>query len=140
MQFPYDPVIDESVPFEREVRQRLFAIENTLVNVSAQCDLVQELIRKDISNYATPSTINPKEQVFVVTTMKNQEDVPQTMIRIAGSTYDIRQQIRDFGSAVWKGELKSWELEYSEERYHNIVEYLTTLTTNIREELIVVEV
>lgn len=139
MQFPYDPVIDDSIPFEREVRQRLFAIENTLVNVSAQCDLVQELVRKDIGNYATPSTIKPKEQAFIVTTVKTQEDVPQT-IRIAGSTYDIRQKIRDFGSAVWKGELKSWELDFSEERYHNIVEYLNTLTTNIREELLVVAV
>ena len=41
MQFPYDESMDESMDFEQEVRKRLFAIENILINFSAQNDLVQ---------------------------------------------------------------------------------------------------
>lgn len=127
---------DDSLSFEQEVRQRLNTIENVLTNFAAQNDLIQELVRKDIHSM---HTAKPKEQIFVVTTVKTQDDVPLS-IRISGQTYDIRTRIKEFGAALWKGELKAWELDYSEERYHNILEYLNTLTTNIREELLVVEV
>ena len=137
MQFPYDSM-DESLDFEQEVRKRLFAIENMLTNFSAQNDLVQELIRKETRIYTTTTT-EPKNLSFVITTVKNQEHNPLN-IRITGRTYDIRDRIKQFGQANWKGEIKAWELEYSDERYHNIVEYLTTLTTDVSEELLVVVV
>ena len=137
MQFPYDSM-DESLDFEQEVRKRLFAIENMLTNFSAQNDLVQELIRKETRSYTTTTT-EPKNLSFVITTVKNQDHNPLN-IRITGRTYDIRDRIKQFGQANWKGEIKAWELEYSDERYHNIVEYLTTLTTDVSEELLVVVV
>ena len=137
MQFPYDSM-NESLDFEQEVRKRLFAIENMLTNFSAQNDLVQELIRKETRSFTTTTT-EPKNLSFVITTVKNQEHNPLN-IRITGRTYDIRDRIKQFGQANWKGEIKAWELEYSDERYHNIVEYLTTLTTDVSEELLVVVV
>jgi len=85
MQFPYDSM-DESMDFEQDVRKRLFAIENMLINLSAQNDLVQELIRKDTRNYST--TTEPKNLSFVITTVKNQDHNPLN-IRITGRTYDI---------------------------------------------------
>ena len=124
---------DESIPFEQEVRQRLNNIENVLINFAAQNDLIQEMVRKDIHAL---NSVKQKEQFFVVTTVKTPDDVP-LFIRISGQTYDIRKKIKEFGPAVWKGELKAWELEFSDEQYHNILEYLHTLTTNIREELLV---
>ena len=137
MQFPYDNM-DESLDFEQEVRKRLFTIENMLINFSAQNDLVQELIRKETRNYNTTTT-EPKNLSFVITTVKNQDHIPLN-IRITGRTYDIRDRIKQFGQANWKGEIKAWELEYSEERYHNIVEYLSTLTTDVTEQLVMVTV
>ena len=137
MQFPYDSM-DESLDFEQEVRKRLFAIENMLTNFSAQNDLVQELIRKETRSYTTTTT-EPKNLSFVITTVKNQDHNPLN-IRITGRTYDIRDRIKQFGQAIWKGELKAWELEYSADKYHNIIEFLNTLTSEILEELIVVMV
>ena len=76
---------DESIPFEQEVRQRLNNIENVLTNFAAQNDLIQEMVRKDIHAL---NSVKQKEQFFVVTTVKTQEDVP-LYIRISGQTYDI---------------------------------------------------
>ena len=139
MQFNYDK-IDDNLSFEDEVRKRLCCIENALMNFSAQNDLVQELIRKELRTVNSSCSSNePKNLHFVVTTIKNQEDIP-LFIRISGRTYEIRDRIKQFGQAIWKGELKAWELEYSADKYHNIIEFLNTLTSEILEELIVVMV
>ena len=48
MQFNYTSHIDDDMDFETEIRTRLGKIENMLTSFSAQNDLLQEVIRKDI--------------------------------------------------------------------------------------------
>ena len=75
---------------------------------------------------------------FLVTTVKKQDgdDMPIS-IRISGRTYDIRDRIKQYG-AVWKGEFKAWEVDYTDDTYKAIMMFLQSLTNDIREESTVV--
>ena len=138
MQFPYDDT-DNDLTFEQDVRKRLFAIETNIINLNAQCDLVQELIRKDLRTNILAPRSDVKKLSFTIYTVKTQEDTP-VYIRISGRTYDIRDKIKQFGQANWRSELKAWELDYSEERYSNILQFLFTLTLDVTEESVVVTI
>ena len=70
MQFDYDQEMTTSNDFESDVLQRLQRIENLLTSLSAQNDLVQELIRKEMRS----SPMVEKEQKplsFTIVTVQN---------------------------------------------------------------------
>ena len=69
---------------------------------------------------------------FVVITVYNSESVP-VCIRISGRTYDIRDRIKQLG-AVWKGEIKAWEMSYMADTYQDILTFQQSITTDIKEE------
>ena len=134
MQFDYDQEMTSSNEFESEVLLRLQRIENMLTSFSAQNDLVQDLIRKELRGTYVSSN-GEKEQKplsFVVITVYNSESVP-VCIRISGRTYDIRDRIKQLG-AVWKGEIKAWEMSYTADTYQDIITFLQSHTTDIKEE------
>ena len=133
MQFDYDQEMTTSNDFESDVLQRLQRIENVLMSLSAQNDLVQELIRKEMRS----SPMVEKEQKplsFMIVTVQNPDSVP-FCIRISGRTYDIRDRIKQLGG-VWKGEIKAWEISYTPEIYHDVLAFLQSHTSDIKEESI----
>ena len=124
MQFDYDQEMTSSNEFESEVLLRLQRIENMLTSFSAQNDLVQDLIHKELRGTHVSSN-GEKEQKplsFVVITVYSSESVP-VCIRISGRTYDIRDRIKQLGG-VWKGEIKAWEISYTPEIYHDVLAFL----------------
>ena len=134
MQFDYDQEMTSSNDFESNVLTRLQRIENMLTSFSAQNDLVQDLIRKELRSTHISSN-GEKEQKplsFMVVTVYNSESVP-VCIRISGRTYDIRDRIKQLG-AVWKGEIKAWEMSYTADTYQDIITFLQSHTTDIKEE------
>ena len=139
MQFNYTSHIDDDMDFETEIRTRLGKIENMLTSFSAQNDLLQEVIRKDIrtnSFVSTPAHSDTKPLTFNVCKIQNKDD-NIIAIRVYGKTYDIRERIRQFPTASWRSDIKTWELEYSEETYISLMGYLQSLTKDVSEKTIV---
>ena len=97
MQFNYEN--DETdTDFESNVINRLSRIENQITSFSAQNDLLQELIRKELrqsvqSTNTTNGTTEPKQLSFHVTTVIDSVNGPM-YIRINGRTYDIRDRLK----------------------------------------------
>lgn len=137
MQFNYDN--DETdTDFETNVINRLSRIENQITSFSAQNDLLQELIRKELrqsvqSTNTTNGTTEPKQLSFHVTTVIDSVNGPM-YIRINGRTYDIRDRLKQIGNATWKPELKVWEMIYTEDVYKNLIEFLSTISNDIQED------
>ena len=139
MQFNYTSHIDDDMDFETEIRTRLGKIENMLTSFSAQNDLLQEVIRKDKrtnSFVSTPAHSDTKPLTFNVCKIQNKDD-NIIAIRVYGKTYDIRERIRQFPTASWRSDIKTWELEYSEETYISLMGYLQSLTKDVSEKTIV---
>ena len=139
MQFNYTSKMEEDMDFETEIRTRLCNIENMLTSFSAQNDLLQEVIHKDIrtnSFVSTPAHSDTKPLTFTVCKVQNQEN-NSVAVRVYGKTYDIRERIRQFPTASWRSDIKTWELEYSDETYASLMEYLQSLTKDVSEKTIV---
>ena len=137
MQFNYEN--DETdTDFESNVINRLSRIENQITSFSAQHDLIQELIRKELrqsvpSINTTIGTTDSKQLSFHVTTVIDGVNGPM-YIRINGQTYDIRDCLKQIGNATWKPELKVWEMIYTEMVYKNLIEFLSTISNDIQED------
>ena len=141
---PSSTFFESDVSFQSDVIERLNRIENMVTTFASQSDLIQELIRKDLRN-SYNNTNNDQKQwndqrpmSFLMTTVKKQDDDDMPIsIRISGRTYDIRDRIKQYG-AVWKGEFKAWEVDYTDDTYKAIMMFLQSLTNDIREESTVV--
>ena len=136
MQFNYQPE-DQNLDFENEVRKRLLNIENILLSSSAQNDLLYELIRKDIRTNAFVSTPAQAADVskplrFVLCKVLNEDNTP-LLVRLYGKTYDIRDRIRQFSTASWRPDIKTWEMEYTDELYDSLLQYLRSISSDVSE-------
>ena len=141
---PSSTFFESDVSFQNDVIERLNRIENMVTTFASQSDLIQELIRKDLRNNYNNTNNDQKQwndqrpMSFLVTTVKKQDDDDMPIsIRISGRTYDIRDRIKQYG-AVWKGEFKAWEVDYTDDTYKAIMMFLQSLTNDIREESTVV--
>ena len=141
---PSSTFFESDVSFQSDVIERLNRIENMVTTFASQSDLIQELIRKDLRNNYNNTNNDQKQwndqrpMSFLVTTVKKQDDDDMPIsIRISGRTYDIRDRIKQYG-AVWKGEFKAWEVDYTDDTYKAIMMFLQSLTNDIREESTVV--
>ena len=141
---PSSTFFESDVSFQSDVIERLNRIENMVTTFASQSDLIQELIRKDLRNNDNNTNTDQKQwndqrpMSFLVTTVKKQDDDDMPIsIRISGRTYDIRDRIKQYG-AVWKGEFKAWEVDYTDDTYKAIMMFLQSLTNDIREESTVV--
>ena len=137
---PSSTFFESDVSFQSDVIERLNRIENMVTTFASQSDLIQELIRKDLRNNYNNTNNDQKQwndqrpMSFLVTTVKKQDDDDMPIsIRISGRTYDIRDRIKQYG-AVWKGEFKAWEVDYTDDTYKAIMMFLQSLTNDIREE------
>ena len=141
---PSSTFFESDVSFQSDVIERLNRIENMVTTFASQSDLIQELIRKDLRNNYNNTNNDQKQwndqrpMSFLMTTVKKQDDDDMPIsIRISGRTYDIRDRIKQYG-AVWKGEFKAWEVDYTDDTYKAIMMFLQSLTNDIREESTVV--
>ena len=141
---PSSTFFESDVSFQNDVIERLNRIENMVTTFASQSDLIQELIRKDLRNNYNNTNNDQKQwndqrpMSFLMTTVKKQDDDDMPIsIRISGRTYDIRDRIKQYG-AVWKGEFKAWEVDYTDDTYKAIMMFLQSLTNDIREESTVV--
>ena len=141
---PSSTFFESDVSFQSDVIERLNRIENMVTTFASQSDLIQELIRKDLRNNYNNTNTDQKQwndqrpMSFLVTTVKKQDDDDMPIsIRISGRTYDIRDRIKQYG-AVWKGEFKAWEVDYTDDTYKAIMMFLQSLTNDIREDSTVV--
>ena len=140
MQFPQDMcsmMSDNETDFQNLVMHKLQSIDNKLTSLCAQHDLIHELISnqmKQVHNTQVSSSNMMEQQqrpvYFKLTISKTIDDLP-VRFRLSGRTYDIRDRIKEFGNPVWNKDLKCWDFEYNENMYHNLVAYLSTLTTDI---------
>ena len=137
---PSSTFFESDVSFQSDVIERLNRIENMVTTFASQSDLIQELIRKDLRNNYNNTNNDQKQwndqrpMSFLMTTVKKQDDDDMPIsIRISGRTYDIRDRIKQYG-AVWKGEFKAWEVDYTDDTYKAIIMFLQSLTNDIREE------
>ena len=139
------------------VYEMLKRIENKLDNdLLATRELLQEIIQRDIrppqrpnSNAATatcynckesghyakycptaPVAIHPKNAYFHVIDVYENNEI--TFFGISGKTFDYRQQIKAFGETNWNNKLKAWIFQYNEELHTRLVDYLSTITTDIK--------
>ena len=141
---PSSTFFESDVSFQSDVIESLNRIENMVTTFASQSDLIQELIRKDLRNNYNNTNNDQKQwndqrpMSFLMTTVKKQDDDDMPIsIRISGRTYDIRDRIKQYG-AVWKGEFKAWEVDYTDDTYKAIMMFLQSLTNDIREESTVV--
>jgi hypothetical protein len=137
MQYPYEQNFDS---FEDEVRHRLEMIEKRLTDISMCHNVMQEMVRSQLHTLqttspglmmdATSTSATQRKPYFNISLVKNEEGDPMSF-RVSGRTYDIKDQLKSYGNAVFHKETKSWEFMYNQEVYQSILEYLRTLTDEI---------
>lgn len=121
--------------FETEVRTRLQNIEDKLNKTCANNELIQELIRTKLRDTPCVSSTETQERqrplYFVVTTYIVSDGTPETF-QVTGRTYDVRDRLKMFGQVSFVKETKGWEYVYDQTIYEQVVEFLGTLTTDIK--------
>ena len=120
--------------FETEVRTRLQNIEEKLNKTCANNELIQELIRMKLRETVSVATNETQERqrpfYFIVTTYIG-EGTPETF-QVTGRTFDVRDRLKTFGQVSFVKETKGWEYVYDQTVYEQVVEFLGSLTTDIK--------
>jgi len=111
--------------FEDEVLHRLKNIEKRMNDIAGNSSLANEMIRAQL-----PSNVQSNRKPFFnIVLLKNENEEP--IFRISGRTFDVKDQLKTFGSCIFHKESKAWEFIYEEETYNRVIEYLRTLTDEV---------
>lgn len=145
MQYPYERNFES---FEEEVRARLDAIERRLTDVAGFQGVMQEMVKAMLNTHAPPPHMQPnngypssftgtgmgsqvqRKPFFNVSIVGDDRGDP-VVFRVAGRTFDYRDQLKSFGNAVFHKESKSWEFQYVPEVYESVTGFLRTLTDEV---------
>lgn len=134
---------NESLTILKTVCNRLSVIEERLLSLQGTHELLQEIIRHDLYQLQYRDTTpqhSSTSSFFHVTLFTDSDTNDPLYFQVSGKTYDIRDRLKSFGNPSFIKDNKAWQYNYEENTYRNVVQYLRTVSNEIREDTLSVPV